>query len=463
MQVQELQRTKTMSHLPQDLLDTLLKRGKLYQVGGAVRDKFMGNSLSVKDQDYLVTGIEMDDLKSLLNKFGRVDLVGQSFGVLKFTPQNSQTFDFSLPRKEFSTGEGHRDFSVEFDSNLSVEEDLTRRDFTINAIAVDLATDEVIDPLGGMEDIKNKKIRIVYQESFKDDPLRMLRAVQFVARFDFDLEDNTYKMLKENAELIKTISPERISEELNKLLELSDKPSVGFRLMKETGLLEYVLPDFQMCVGVEQPGGFHKYDVFEHTLYTMDAAPRNLRIRLATLFHDINKPQTKRPKGDKVTFYSHEVHGAKTTKEVMKDLRYSNELANDVSKLVACHMYSNELSDKGLRRLVRKVGVDLIFDLFELRRADIVGQGMDGTFEVVDQLEARVREEMARKAPFSFADMAISGQEIIKTFHLPEGKIIGEILDHLLEAVLDNPEDNELEKLKDIAKKYIETNEDKGN
>ena len=436
----------------------ILGKGRIYDVGGAVRDRLLQKVVTSKDRDYLVTGVDYDDLTRILRKHGRVDLVGRSFGVIKFTEPSAEgpiTFDITLPRREHSTGWGHKEFEVSFDPGLSVEDDLVRRDFTVNAMAIALDNDELIDPLGGQVDLENHLLRMVYPESFADDPLRMLRAVQFAARFDFSIESNTFEAMRAHAKLIATVSAERISEELSKLLTLAEKPSDGFRLMQTSGLLKEVLPELERCVGIEQPGGFHKYDVFEHSVRTVDACRPDLRLRLAALLHDICKPQARRLVENGATFYGHETAGARTAQDVLQRLRYSHDLAAQVSTLVARHMFTTDVTDKGLRRLVKRVGADLIFDLLDLRRADVVAQGMGGTTEDVDRFEADIRSELSRKPPFKVADLAIDGHEVMRLFHLEPGPMVGEILDYLLEQVLDNPGYNVREKLESLARVYL--------
>jgi tRNA nucleotidyltransferase (CCA-adding enzyme) len=459
-----------MKELAKEVVEMILQHGKIYEVGGAVRDKYLFGKNISKDHDYLVTGIPFDELSKKLKKHGKVDLVGRSFGVIKFTrfiDGEPQTYDIALPRKDISTGAGHKDFNVDFDPNLSVEDDLYRRDFTINAMAISLDDNQLIDPLKGLEDLKSKKIRMVYKDSFKDDPLRMLRAIQFAARFEFEIDADTVKAMKKHANLINTISPERIAEELNKLLELSEKPSIGFRIMQASGIMKEILPELEICVSVDQPGGYHKYDVFEHTLYVIDACPKNLRLRMASLFHDINKPQHRRLVDKGATFYGHESSGSKTAKKVLKRLRYPNDFIKDVQVLVERHMFTTDVTDKGLRRLVKKVGVDLIFDLLDLRRADVVGQGMGGTTEDVDQFESDIKDELAKKPPISINSLAINGNDLMKSLKIKQGKKVGLILDYLLEQVLDNPELNSVDTLNLIAEEYYKsiikntTNKDK--
>lgn len=448
-----------MCRLSQDTVDDILTRGRIYEVGGAVRDRFLAPDLKVKDRDYLVTGIPYDDLTSLLRRHGRVDLVGRSFGVIKFTEHRrdqSFTFDVALPRREHSTGVGHKDFAVDFDPQLPVEVDLTRRDFTINAMAVALDNEQLIDPLGGLADLNEQRLRMTSPDSFSEDPLRMLRAIQFAARFEFDIEPATFAAIQAQASLIRTVSAERINEELVKLLTRSERPSIGFRFLHQSGLLGEILPELEACVGVAQPGGFHAYDVFEHTVRCIDACDKRLLLRLAALFHDIDKPLCKRLTDDGATFYGHETVGAETARRVMARLRFSNDLTDQVVTLVDRHMFTTAVTDKGLRRLVRKVGVDLIFDLLDLRRADVVAQGMGGRTDDVDVFESQIREELLRKPPFSYTDLALDGRDIMSMFGIGQGPLVGKILEYLLEQVLDNPENNTRESLETLARKYYQ-------
>ncbi len=445
--------------LSEKIIKAILEKGKIYEVGGAVRDKYISPILPDKDKDYLITGIPLDELSSLLSRFGKVDLVGKSFGVIKFRPfkefDGEHVFDIALPRKEYSTGSGHKDFRVEYDHNLRVEDDLSRRDFTINAMAENLSTGELVDPLKGRGDIKRRLIRITNPNSFRDDPLRMLRGVQFAARFEFELEENTLKSLQENADLITTISAERIQEELNKLLLKAKYPSAGFRLMQKVGLLEKILPELASCVGVSQPGGYHAYDVFEHSILTVDFAPRDLVIRLAALFHDASKPETKAPTESGATFYGHEKRGARVARKVLQRLRYSNQIIDQVTLLVDKHMFTTGVTDKGVRRLIRKMGEELVFPLLDLRRADVAAQGKEGSTKDVDELEERIRLELERKPPFGLKDLEVKGNDIMDTFKVPPSPLVGQVLNYLLELVLDNPELNKKERLMKEAEFFL--------
>ncbi|MBD3234554.1 MAG: HDIG domain-containing protein [candidate division Zixibacteria bacterium] len=460
--VGKLTKDRTASYneygLPKSLVDDISRRGRIYEVGGTVRDRFISPGIEFKDRDFLVTSIPFNELTRLLKFHGRVGLVGKSFGVIKFTPRyKTVTYDIALPRKEISIGSGHKDFEVNFDHNLPVEVDLFRRDFTINSIAIDISSGAIIDPLGGRKDIRDKMIRTTSSNSFLDDPLRMLRAIQFAARFSFSIEPATLNEIKINHSLINTVSAERIQEELNKLLTRALEPSIGFRIMRDTGILKEILPELQATVGIDQPGPYHRYDVFEHTMATIDNTPRRLPVRLAALFHDISKPQTRELVDEGATFYGHERKGAGIARSVLKRLRYSKDIIDDVRILVYRHMYTDKVTDKGLRRLIRNVGQERIFNLLDLRRADIIAQGRGLNVKQVDRFERRIREELERKPPFTVKDLAINGYDLMENFDLEESPIIGKILKYLLEYVLDNPEGNKREILLAKAKEFLDT------
>lgn len=444
-----------------ELIKKITDRGKLYEVGGSVRDSLIDPGIEIKDRDYLVTGIAYDQLAEILDRYGRVDLVGKSFGVIKFTQGGSKsTVDVVIPRKEISTGAAHRDFQVDYDPDLPVEEDLKRRDFTINAIARAIPSGEIMDPYGGRRDIESKTIRIVFADSILEDPLRTLRGAQFAARFEFEIEQETLRKMKEAAHLIDTVSPERISEELNKMLLKADKPSIGFRYLLDVGVLERIMPYLTKCVGVEQPGGYHRWDVFDHTMVCVDNAPKKLDIRLACLFHDLGKPATRELVEGGATFYGHDRLSTRMAAKTMRNLKYSNELTAQVKILVEKHMFSDQAGEKGVRRLIKSVGVDLIYDLLELRRADIIAQGMGQDPSEVDVFEAKVTAEIEKKSPFGVKDLAVNGNDLMEAFNLQEGPLIGRILNNLLEIVLDTPEFNTREKLLSEARVFLRNSVD---
>ncbi len=238
--------------LPPDVRGSIIdKGGKIYQIGGVVRDEMLGKVS--KDLDLLVVGVDLDELGRILKSFGKVNLVGKSFGILKFTPEgSSEEIDISVPRiDEKSTGKGHKDFEIKLGKGISLEQDQLRRDFWMNAIAKDVETGEVHDFGGrGKLDIENRVVRMINPQAFQDDPLRMLRAVQFAARFEFKIEPKTYNEIKKNARLIKTVSGERFQEEFRKLFTKSTKPSYGIKLMIDLGLMKLLFPQVKKVSGV---------------------------------------------------------------------------------------------------------------------------------------------------------------------------------------------------------------------
>jgi tRNA nucleotidyltransferase (CCA-adding enzyme) len=459
--------------LPAKINQAINAHGQLYEVGGAVRDRIRhalvpsGNLNPVgfsqfqpAEVDYLVTGIPMDDLIRLLKQFGWVELVGRSFGVLKFKIQlfdktqgknsklKEKTVDIALPRMEKSTGPGHKDFAVEYDHHIPVEQDLGRRDFTVNAIALRIQNTkskiqdhDLIDPYGGIDDVRNKLIRMVNPEAFKDDPLRMMRACQFAARLGFSIEQKTFKAIKKNAKLISTVSPERVQQELNKML-LSGQPSIGLWLMQRSGLLKILLPELEQGVDVTQPGGYHRYKVFEHSIKSADYAPKNLELRLAGLLHDVAKSQCREVFEGGAHFYGHDKLGEKISRKILARLKYPNQTIEKVTGLIAKHMFAVPETEKGLRRLISKTGLDGLDDLIELRRADIRAQGMEGDTGYLDIFKQAVKDELNKKPAFSIKALKVDGNDLMKELRLKPGPELGRILKQLFEIVLETPQKN---------------------
>ena len=461
--------------LPHYLEEIYSLGGQAYAVGGTVRDDFLG--ITNKDSDYLITKIPMDLLTKTLKRFGEIQVVGKSFGVIKFHPKETPhlCIDIALPRKEISTGTGHRDFEVDFDPMIPVETDLSRRDFTINAMAREVATFNLIDPFKGLEDLKNKTLRIVSEKSFEEDPLRLMRGIQFAARFELEIEPQTFASMKQHAPLIKTVSPERISEEIKKLL-YAVKPSRGFILMEQTGLLREILPELQENVGVEQGNKFENDDVFLHTMKVLDASRKDdaipqagdLELMLSALFHDVGKAKTKRfdKSKNRLTFYNHQFLSRKMAKARMNALKMSVMGINveNVARLVEGHMFQTKsfFSDRAIRRFINATGPDLILKLVDLRIADNRGGKYPEGIKGVLRLRRKIQEEIEKKTPFSVRDLAIGGKEIME-LGVTEGPQIGMVLKQLIEFVLDDPNLNTPEQLLDIVKTKILSHEEKTN
>jgi putative nucleotidyltransferase with HDIG domain len=445
-------------------LAAALPPGALYAVGGRVRDElrseFGGAEIRLKDLDYVVTGVPLDELRARLESLGRVDEVGAAFAVLKLTT-GGRTVDVALPRRERSTGVGHRDFDVQSGPDIPLADDLARRDFRMNMIARALPGGELIDPYGGEADIRARRIDILAEAAFEEDPLRIVRAAQFAARFGYRVSDRTREAMTAAAPLVNTVSPERIHDELVKLLERAERPSTGFWLLLETGVLEHIWPELVAGVGVEQ-NDWHAYDVFRHNLETMDATPSgDLVLRLAALLHDVGKPQTK----DGPHFYRHEIVGAELARAMLSRLRFSNGTIETVEHLVRQHMYNQdpELSDAAIRRFIRRIGPQHLGRQFAVRHADIAGSGLPKRDDSNERFEARVWAEVARKPAFSIADLVLGGGDVIGAMiargSAPHGfrgdRRVGDALQWLFEQVTDHPERNERQTLLALLEEYL--------
>lgn len=432
------------------LLD-VLPVGSVFAVGGRVRDEFRGRLEGVtfppKDLDYVVTGLAFAELEVRLAEIGRVDLVGASFAVVKLTAPEGQA-DIALPRREQSTGVGHSAFTVESGPAVSLEDDLGRRDFRMNMIARELGSDRIVDPHDGVRDVAARRIDIVTARAFEDDPLRMLRAAQFAARFDFEVSAEVRRAMSAAAALVTTVSAERVGEELAKLFVLAKRPSVGLELLRETDVLAQLWPEMLEGVGVDQ-NEWHAYDVYRHNLVTLDATPPgDLVLRLAALLHDVGKPRTK----DGPHFYRHEHVGADMVPAMLARLRLSTETVTTVARLVRQHMYTAdpELQPKALRRFVQRVGREHLGRLFALRAADVLGSGLPKRSDENERFEARVAAIVAEAPPFAITDLAISGSDVIGLL-VQAGRVpadflgdrrVGAVLRALFEFVTDDPRRN---------------------
>lgn len=435
--------------------------GEIYEVGGSVRDSLLG--IESKDCDYLVTGIPIDKLSAILKPFGGVTFVGKSFGVLKFSPfkEKEVIHDIAIPRKEVSTGSGHRDFEVKFDHNLPVEVDLARRDFTINAMAKNVKTGKIVDPFNGQKDLKRGILRQVFIEAFPEDPLRLLRAVQFSARFGFEIEPETLSCMEKYAELIKTVSGERIIEELRKLF-LAKKPSLGFQLMDQVGMLKHLFPELAATKGISQDKG---HDVFQHTMIVLDATASDeiidnrgdLELMLAALFHDVGKAKTARyvPDQKRIAFFGHQIVSKRIAAKRLDQLKATiiGIDVNNVITLIENHMFETKsfYSERAIRRFIAKIGKDLILKLVDFRIADNRGGKYPSRVGGVLKLKKRIIEELDKKPPFGPKDLAINGHDLMD-LGVKSGPMMGKIIKALVEIVLDNPLINNKKDLLVVAK-----------
>lgn len=451
--------------LPSDrVLAEALPAGSLFAVGGRVRDELRraldGAHVALKDLDYVVTGVSAQELEARLRRVGRVDLVGASFAVFKVT-FDGRTVDVALPRREKSTGAHHRDFEVESGPEIPLGDDLARRDFRMNMIARAIPSGEIVDPYGGENDIRARRIDILTPKTFEEDPLRMLRAAQFSARFGYSLTPQTLDAMTRAAPLVQSVSAERVCDELMKLLVQAPKPSIGFELLRETGILRFVWPELLEGVGVDQ-NEWHAYDVYRHNLETLDSVPPgDLVLRLAALLHDIGKPRTK----DGPHFYRHEQVGGDMAASMLGRLRFSNEIGETVEHLVRQHMYvaDPDLTDAAIRRFIRRIGVQHLDRQFALRAADIAGSGLPKRDDSNERFQARVYAEVARKPAFSIKDLRIDGKAVmdrmVELKLVPAGfrgdKRVGDALQYLFEQVTERPELNEPDTLHALLNQHF--------
>jgi len=446
------------------LLCRLLGDIGIYAVGGRVRDEMLAEQgfrqPPSPDADYLVTGISLDKLIETLSRAGTAELVGASFGVVKFAAQGHSA-DIALPRRERSTGTHHRAFEVQADPSIPLEEDLGRRDFRINMMARDIRTGTVIDPYGGRADVLAKRLDIVRDEAFVEDPLRILRGAHFAARFDLTVSDRAAQAMRTAAPLVASIAPERVSDELTKLLVRAERPSKGLELLREVGALDVLLPEVMEGWGVEQ-NEYHRFTVYFHNTKCCDVIPQSLRLRLAALFHDVGKPRTK----DGPHFYRHEFVGETMARGALERYRFPGDVARDVAHLVRHHMYAadDRLTDAAIRRFVRRVGVDFVESLFELRKADVLASGLPPRDPAQAlRFESRVRAAIAAREPFGIRDVALDGGDVIDILRSLDlagadfggDRRVGEALNYCLEKVLDDPALNDRESLRALVRAFF--------
>jgi len=457
-----------LSQIPKEAIEvikTLKEKGFLaYLVGGCVRDFLLGKS--PKDWD-VTTSATPEKIQEIFkktiydNKYGTVKVIFKE-KVIEVTPF----------RKEIGYSDRRHPDKVEF--GVSLKEDLSRRDFTINALALDLNLSQegkildykIIDYFGGLNDLEKKKIKAVgdADKRFQEDALRLLRAIRFAVTLDFEIEKETFEAIKRNAALIKEIAKERIRDEIEKII-MSPKPKQGFLLMHESGLLKYILPELEKGIGVTQRG-HHRWDVFFHLLNTLQAAAdRNysFEVRLAALLHDIAKPVCRREEKDEVVFYGHQVVGAKMARKILKRLKFKNEIIEKVCLLIKHHMFVYEIgkvTERGVRRLLRKVGKENIQDLLNLRIADRIGSGCPKA------VPYRLRHlmymiEKVSSDPISLKNLKVNGNDVMEILKIKPSRKVGLILDALLCLVLDDPSLNKKEILREKIKELGRLSEEK--
>jgi len=438
--------------------DDLQKIGaKAIVVGGSVRDYCLG--FEPKDYDIEVYKVELDELKNFLSSYGKVSLVGKSFGVLKLS-HDGKIYDFSIPRTEKKIAKGHRGFEIKCDKNLDYKEAFRRRDFTINAIGYDIQNQKYIDVYDGLNDLKKRVLKVVDEKTFVEDPLRVYRAAQFVARFELKVDDKTKELLKLMVDRgdLEELPKERVFEEFKKLLLKAKKPSLGFELLKEIGALKY-FPELNNIIGVKQEPKYHpEGDVWTHTMMALDALEKkDLKLALALLCHDLGKAETTEVIDGKITSRGHEEAGVFLAEKFLRRLTDEKKLIEGVLPLVRWHFvpsafYKQNSKAKAIRKIATKVDIK---ELVEVAKADFFGrdtkEAKSGVYEAGEWLLKRADELDVKDTPI---EPLIRGRDLID-LGLKPSKEFKKILDELYEKQLDGEFKDKDEALKYVKKKLI--------
>ena len=442
--------TLPLFHIPREIRsigERLGKAGKkAYIVGGALRDFFMKRH-GANDFDMATDALPED----IIALFPRVVPTGIKHGTVTVL-SGPYSVEITTLRIEKGYSDGRRPDSVRFVSEI--EEDLSRRDFTMNSMAYDMASGSLFDPFGGREDIGRKSIRCVGEPSlrFKEDGLRPLRAIRFASQLGFSIEEKTYAAIPEAIGTFRLVSMERVRDEFQKIL-LSPSPELGLGLLERTGLLGVFLPELTAARGCSQKG-MHAFDVMDHLFLATKAAPPDLALRLAALFHDAGKPSTRAlDENGLPTFYNHEKVSASLAEKALKRLKFPNDLISRVLHLVVNHMfnYGADWTDAAVRRFIARAGKENIEDLFSLRLADTSAtQGLVSDPGLLDPFRLRIASILGRENAFSLRDLKIGGEELA-AIGIPRGPTMGKMLNELLETVLDDPDQNTTETLLAIA------------
>lgn len=442
-----------LSVVPKDVFGICEKlrsaRKRAWIVGGCVRDSVLGKP--VADWD-VCTDARPEELMKL---FPRAIPTGLQHGTVTLVMRGHH-YEVTTLRGETTYSDGRRPDAVHFVDDITA--DLARRDFTINAIAVDPWTGELVDPFDGRSDIDRKMIRAVgnARERFSEDGLRVLRAARFSATLEFELDPDTFAAIEPTLDTFKKVSAERVRDEWVKTMK-ARRPSRAFEVMRMSGILGVTCPELLEGVGMEQ-NKWHSYDVWKHGMECMDACIGDPILRIAALLHDVGKPRSRAfsDKTQDYTFYDHDRIGAEIAHPIATRLRFSNDERERIVSLVRHHLFHyDQWSDAAVRRWIKRVGSDRIEDLYALNEADIRGKGPSfdpAHLSNLEALKAHVVKVLAEGAALSTRDLAIDGSVLMKELALKPGRIIGEILTTLLEEVISEPSANDREKLLERAR-----------
>jgi tRNA nucleotidyltransferase (CCA-adding enzyme) len=414
----------------------LHKKGfEAYIVGGAIRDIFLGRPATDWD---IATSASPEEIKSLFHDI-------RSFTI----KHNTVTLVYSGRHYEVTT---MRDSG---DTIPALEEDLKHRDFAINSMAYDIDNDVVLDPNRGREDVLLKTIRAVGNpyERFNEDPVRLLRAVRIAVELGFSIESGTMEAICSMSDRLASVAPERIRDELIKIL-VSRKPSQGFRILKKSGLLIHFLPELLEGF-MKRQNSHHRYTIYRHIMETIDKSPPDIVIRLTALLHDIAKPRVRQKIKGEFRFFRHAEESARLGGEIMERLRFSNHIIHQVTNLIMLHMidYESNWTDGAVRRLMRSIGPPDIDRMISFRRADLRAHGYeDEKLDSLLELEKRVKEINRESVIKDPGGLAVGGKDVMDILGISPGPGVGKVLDILLEKVTDSPELNTKQALTNILK-----------
>ncbi len=426
-------------------------KAEIYVVGGAVRDLILGRE--VNDWDF-TSNLNPEEMKKL---FPKNSFYNNSFGTLSIVDKTGEIYEVTTFRTERGYTDGRHPDEIKWGKTLT--EDLERRDFTINAMAIkmsDLSSQiSVIDIFDGQKDLQDKLIRTVGNpdERFAEDALRLMRAVRIAGQIGFKIEEKTLGSIQKNSKLINNIAGERIRDELFKIL-LSSTPSTGVELLRESGLLAEIMPELVSGLGMAQKG-HHIDDVWTHNLKTLDnCTSKNPVTRLAALLHDVGKPKSMKGDGESRTFHNHEIYGSRIAVNIGKRLRLSNKELDQLFRLVRWHMFTVQetQTDKAVRRFIRNVTLDYIDEMIDLRRADRLGSGSKETSWRWELFKKRIVE--VQKQPFAVKDLKVSGLDVMEILQIKPSRKVGEVLNAIFKEVEEKPELNDREVLLEKIKSF---------
>lgn len=430
------------------IMDTLNANGfEAYAVGGCIRDSLLRRE--PEDWD-ITTSAHPMEIKQLFRN--TID-TGIKHGTVSILI-NKQTYEVTTYRLEGEYEDNRHPSSVSFISNLI--EDLQRRDFTINAIAYN-REDGLVDPFGGLVDLRGKIIRCVGdpKERFSEDALRTLRAIRFSAQLGFDIEKRTRDCISEMSDLIVNVSMERVQSELDKIL-MSKNPC-KIRVVYETGLSAHILPQLDIMMNTPQNSLYHKYSVGEHTISVLGNTRENHYLRWAALLHDVGKPETRMEDiRGKDHYYNHGSSGAEIARRVLRDLRFDNKTVDIVTRLIKYHDYKTEMNEANIRRAIVKIGADIFPLYIELCFADLAAKSrfaIEKSFGYLKYLKTTYDKIIERKDPLTIKELKINGKDLLE-MGFPKGEIIGRILSELFDRVLGDPSFNDRAVLLEYVKKY---------